>query len=75
MPRVLTIEDDLVTAEEIATELRSHGFDVDLASDGSNGLALARRRLRGDHPGPHAARHRRPGPGHPCAAKVSPRRC
>jgi DNA-binding response OmpR family regulator len=32
----------LVTAEEIATELRSHGFDVDLASDGSNGLALAR---------------------------------
>ena len=42
MPRVLTIEDDLVTAEEIATELRSHGFDVDLASDGSNGLALAR---------------------------------
>ena len=42
MPRVLTIEDDLVTAEEIATELRSHGFDVDLASDGSDGLALAR---------------------------------
>ena len=42
MPRVLTIEDDLVIAEEIATELRSHGFDVDLASDGSNGLALAR---------------------------------
>lgn len=42
MPRVLTIEDDLVTAEEIATELRSHGFDVDLAVDGSNGLALAR---------------------------------
>jgi len=42
MPRVLTIEDDLVTAEEIATELRSHGFEVDLASDGSSGLALAR---------------------------------
>ena len=42
MPRVLTIEDDLVTAEEIATELRSHGFDVDLASDGGSGLALAR---------------------------------
>lgn len=42
MPRVLTIEDDLVTAEEIATELRSHGFEVDLAADGSNGLALAR---------------------------------
>ncbi len=42
MPRVLTIEDDLVTAEEIATELRSHGFEVDLVADGSNGLALAR---------------------------------
>ncbi|PTT51396.1 DNA-binding response regulator, partial [Stenotrophomonas sp. HMWF022] len=42
MPRVLTIEDDLVTAEEIATELRSHGFEVDLAADGGNGLALAR---------------------------------
>ena len=42
MPRVLTIEDDLVTAEEIATELRSHGFEVDLAADGNTGLALAR---------------------------------
>lgn len=42
MPRVLTIEDDLVTAEEIATELRSHGFEVDVAVDGTAGLALAR---------------------------------
>jgi len=42
MPRVLTIEDDLVTAEEIAIELRSHGFEVDLAADGDAGLALAR---------------------------------
>ncbi|MDV9042509.1 response regulator transcription factor [Stenotrophomonas sp. RAC2] len=42
MPRVLTIEDDLVTAEEIATELRSHGFEVDMASDGNAGLTLAR---------------------------------
>lgn len=41
MLRVLTIEDDAVTAEEIATELRSHGFDVDLASDGIAGLELA----------------------------------
>lgn len=41
MPRVLTIEDDAVTAEEIATELRSHGFDVDLAADGIAGLELA----------------------------------
>jgi two-component system OmpR family response regulator len=44
MPRVLTIEDDLVTAEEIATELRSHGFEVDVAVDGAAGLALARAR-------------------------------
>ena len=43
MPRVLTIEDDLVTAEEIATELRSHGFEVDLVADGDAGLAMARR--------------------------------
>ncbi|PTT62917.1 response regulator transcription factor [Stenotrophomonas sp. HMWF003] len=43
MPRVLTIEDDLVTAEEIATELRSHGFEVDLVADGDTGLAMARR--------------------------------
>lgn len=42
MPRVLTIEDDLVTAQEIATELRSHGFEVDLVADGDQGLALAR---------------------------------
>lgn len=42
MPRVLTIEDDAVTAEEIATELRSHGFEVELAADGIAGLALAR---------------------------------
>ncbi|GAB3057536.1 response regulator transcription factor [Stenotrophomonas tumulicola] len=43
MPRVLTIEDDAITAEEIATELRSHGFEVDLASDGDRGLLLAQR--------------------------------
>jgi len=42
MPRVLTIEDDLVTAQEIAMELRSHGFEVDQVADGSQGLTLAR---------------------------------
>lgn len=42
MPSVLTIEDDAVTAEEIATELRSHGFDVAIARDGEQGLAMAR---------------------------------
>lgn len=41
MPRVLTIEDDLVTAQEIATELRNRGFEVDMAADGSHGLRLA----------------------------------
>jgi len=43
MPRVLTIEDDAVTAEEIATELRSRGFAVELADNGTQGLALAQR--------------------------------
>ena len=46
MPRVLTIEDDLVTAEEIATELRSHGFEVDRVGNGEDGLAMA---CRGDY--------------------------
>lgn len=41
MPRVLTIEDDAVTAEEIATELRSRGFIVDVADDGIKGLECA----------------------------------
>lgn len=41
MPRILTIEDDPVIAEEIATELNSRGFHVDVAADGNQGLALA----------------------------------
>ncbi|WP_449466057.1 response regulator transcription factor [Stenotrophomonas humi] len=41
MPRVLTIEDDLVTAQEIATELHGRGFHVDLAEDGNQGLMMA----------------------------------
>jgi len=41
MPRILTIEDDQVTAQEIATELRSHGFEVESVADGDAGLARA----------------------------------
>jgi two-component system OmpR family response regulator len=41
MPRVLTIEDDAMTAREIAAELARHGFDVDIEADGPQGLARA----------------------------------
>jgi len=39
--KVLVIEDDETTSDEIATELESHGFQVDRVSTGSEGLALA----------------------------------
>ena len=39
MPKVLTIEDDAATAREIATELASHGFEVDCAASGREGLS------------------------------------
>ena len=42
MHKVLTIEDDPETAEEIASELASHGFEVQTVADGIQGLALAR---------------------------------
>ena len=41
MPRVLAIEDDATTAEEIARELRAVGFEVDCVDDGPAGLARA----------------------------------
>ncbi|MFJ5183874.1 response regulator transcription factor [Pseudomonas fulva] len=41
MPRVLTIEDDAVTGQEIVAELNSHGLDVDWADNGRDGLAKA----------------------------------
>ena len=41
MPRVLTIEDDSTTAREIMTELGSHGFEVDWAENGREGLSRA----------------------------------
>ena len=39
--RVLVIEDDPETAGEIVAELTSHGFQVDWAANGSDGLARA----------------------------------
>jgi two-component system, OmpR family, response regulator len=40
--RLLLIEDDRETAEEIRAELRDHGFDVDWVADGLTGLDKAR---------------------------------
>jgi two-component system OmpR family response regulator len=41
MPRILVIEDDDVTAREIAAELTGHGIEVDRIADGSEGLLRA----------------------------------
>jgi len=41
MPRVLTIEDDAVTGQEIVAELSSHGLEVDWVDNGREGLARA----------------------------------
>ena len=41
MNRVLTIEDDPTTAEEISRELERRGFEVRRAADGGEGLELA----------------------------------
>ncbi|CAK9888507.1 MULTISPECIES: response regulator transcription factor [Pseudomonas] len=41
MPRVLTIEDDAVTAQEIVAELSSHGLEVEWTDNGREGLAKA----------------------------------
>src|ERR1700724_3481509 len=42
MPRLLLIEDDKETADEIRAELGDRGFDVSWAGDGIEGLAKAR---------------------------------
>jgi two-component system OmpR family response regulator len=42
MPRLLLIEDDRETADEIRAELGEHGFDVDWAANGIEGLDMAR---------------------------------
>lgn len=41
MPKVLIVEDDNVTADEIAAELATHGFETVRAPDGRQGLLLA----------------------------------
>ncbi|MEP6483784.1 MAG: response regulator transcription factor [Rudaea sp.] len=41
MARILTIEDDPVTANEIVTELQAYGNDVDCADNGTDGLDKA----------------------------------
>lgn len=41
MARILTIEDDDLTGEEIEHALRARGFEVDRAHDGTEGLRLA----------------------------------
>ncbi|MDD0974620.1 response regulator transcription factor [Pseudomonas fontis] len=41
MLRVLTIEDDAVTGQEIVAELSSHGLDVDWVDNGREGLSKA----------------------------------
>ncbi len=40
--RILTIEDDQTTADEIAAELGAHGYVVDVVGDGKIGLEKAR---------------------------------
>ncbi len=46
MARILVIEDDAITAQEIVNELVSHDFEVEWASSGNEGLARA---LTGSH--------------------------
>jgi two-component system, OmpR family, response regulator len=41
--KILVIEDDASTSDEIVAELATHGFDVDRASTGNEGLELAMR--------------------------------
>jgi len=41
MTRVLVVEDDLKTAAEISAALGDHGFDVDCAHTGREGLLKA----------------------------------
>ncbi len=41
MAKILTIEDDALTAREIVIELQNHGNDVDCVADGREGLTRA----------------------------------
>jgi DNA-binding response OmpR family regulator len=60
MAKILTIEDDALTAREIVIELQNHVNDVDCVADGREGLnkALcdARRRLVGRYARANARR-------------------
>lgn len=42
MSKIVLIEDDAETAQDICAELRDHGYAVDWAADGVQGLGLAR---------------------------------
>ncbi len=46
MAKILVIEDDKITAQEIVTELGQHGFEVEWAGNGHEGLERA---LSGQH--------------------------
>ncbi|HEY8010045.1 MAG TPA: hypothetical protein VIE67_03515 [Rudaea sp.] len=48
MAKILTIEDDALTAREIVIELQNHGNEVDCVADGREGLNKA---LHGDYDG------------------------
>ncbi len=41
MPKILAIEDDATTGKEIVAELEQHGFTVDWAADGREGMDRA----------------------------------
>lgn len=41
MPKILIIEDDLSLQKSLAEYLNSEGFNVKIASDGENGLAMS----------------------------------
>ena len=52
MPKILTIEDDETTAQEIVAELSHHGFEVDWASNGEEGVKQS---IRFDYAGSYVA--------------------
>ena len=60
MTRILVVEDDSQTADEISAALGDHGFAVECAVDRPRGAAEGgRRSVRRDRARPHAARRAR----------------
>ncbi len=51
MRRVLVIEDDAKTAEEISGRLRVGGYSAELAADGEEGLERGRAQIPAARPG------------------------